>query len=95
MGGPASEALRGDGAKRKSVRESCRSAGDPAPSALEGAAAAALESNLLAGSSFGKQLPEGSIIGKRLPEGSTFGKQLPEGSTIGKQLPAGVIGRIA
>ena len=30
MGGPASEALRGDGAKRKSVRKSCRSAGDPA-----------------------------------------------------------------
>ena len=28
MGGPASEAKRGDGAKRKSVRKSCRSAGD-------------------------------------------------------------------
>ena len=30
MGGTASEARRGDGAKRKSVRKSCRSAGDPA-----------------------------------------------------------------
>ena len=30
MGGPASEARRGDGAKQKSVRKSCRSAGDPA-----------------------------------------------------------------
>ena len=30
MGGPASEARRGDGAKRKSVRKSCRSAGVPA-----------------------------------------------------------------
>ena len=63
MGGPASEALRGDGAKRKSVRESCRSAGDPAPSALEGAAAAALESNLPAGSTIGKQLLAG-VIGR-------------------------------
>ena len=69
MGGPASEALRGDGAKRKSVRESCRSAGDPAPSALEGAAAAALGSNLPEGSSFGKRLPAGSTIGKQLPAG--------------------------
>ena len=41
MGGPASEARRGDGAKRKSVRKSCRSAVDSAPSALEGAPAAA------------------------------------------------------
>ena len=30
MGGTTSEARRGDGAKRKSVRKSCRSAGDPA-----------------------------------------------------------------
>ena len=48
MGGPASEALRGDGAKRKSVRKSCRSAGDPALSALERATAAASGRNLLA-----------------------------------------------
>ena len=41
MGGTASEARRGDGAKRKSVRKSCRSAVDSAPSALEGAPAAA------------------------------------------------------
>ena len=45
MGGTASEARRGDGAKRKSVRKSCRSAGDPALSALEGAHAAASGSN--------------------------------------------------
>ena len=48
MGGPASEALRGDGAKRKSVRKSYRSAGDSALSALERAAAAASGRNLLA-----------------------------------------------
>ena len=41
MGGTASEARRGDGAKRKSVRKSCRSAVDYAPSALERAPAAA------------------------------------------------------
>ena len=41
MGGTASEARRGDGAKRKSVRKSCRSAVDSAPSALERAPAAA------------------------------------------------------
>ena len=41
MGGTASEARRGDGAKRKSVRKSCRSAVASAPSALEGAPAAA------------------------------------------------------
>ena len=39
-------------------------------------------------------LPAGSTFGKQLPEGSSFGKQLPAGSNIGKQLPAGVIGRM-
>ena len=48
MGGPASEARRGDGAKRKYVRKSCRSARDPALSDLERAAAAASGRNLLA-----------------------------------------------
>ena len=39
--GPQAERCGRDGAKRKSVRKSCRSAGDSARSALQGAAAAA------------------------------------------------------
>ena len=67
MGGPASEAQRGDGAKRKSVRKSCRSAGDHVWKTMRQHREAAVRS--------GKKLASGSSGARR----AEAGRQKPAG----------------